>query len=326
MPSEDITEKPCHLGVGITRLAFSLFSQLQPQSQPPPTSPSEQPKPEPPERTRPEKLSFSAQLCAASRAIETELPPEERLINDPYAAAFAGEEAFAMTRTIRQKVQDDSKSPRIPIRTRYFDDFATAALRHLAGQPAQFVSLAAGLESRAFRLDGLSKDVALFEVDVADVLAWKEKVLATFDPPPVVLAASRTVLVADLSKVGWAQRLKLRGFDNAVPTVWLVEGLLYYLEPERVSQLLAEIAEVSAPGSRMLFSAVTKLRNAGKAGPVNMFISAMPNPDEIVTAAGWRFDFADELGGFHANFERWVKREWPKNKASSTIYVSATKE
>lgn len=306
MSSESISHPPSLLLAGIGRLATALLPQTLPQPEP--------------ERTGPEKLSFSAQLCAAARALETELPPETRLINDPFAAAFAGSEALERIRKRRASNPTSPHNARIALRTRYFDDFANSSLRALAGRPTQFVSLAAGLESRAFRLSGLSKDVSVFEVDVEDVLLRKQDILSSMDPVPVVLASSRTTVIADLSKPGWVLQLMLSGFDMEVPTVWLVEGLLYYLRSERVCELLTEIAHVSAPSSRICVSAITQLKE-NRSGMASMFISAMPNPREVVTDAGWRFDTVDYVGGLNAHYGR-----WPSDQKGAGVYVSATKE
>ncbi len=58
----------------------------------------------------------------------------------------------------------------------------------------------------------------------------------------------------DLQQRGWSSRLLTSGFDPRIPTVWVLEGLLYYLEPKSVPVMLTEAAIVSAPGSVLVAS------------------------------------------------------------------------
>lgn len=279
-------------------------------------------------------LFFSAQICASARAFETSLPPERRLFTDPYAEALAGPEAMERMRARLQKLQRQHPTPgrpRIAVRTRYFDDFANSALHRFAPSIAQLVSLAAGLDTRAYRLDELSKAVSVFEVDCAEVLMRKKRILEQLEPRPVVLAGSRTPVVADLSKAGWQPRLELAGFDHNIKTVWLLEGILYYLEEERVSQLLREICRMSALGSCLCFSAITSLKGTttSRISGRPKFMSAMPDPQAVLEEAGWEVDSIDQVGGPNANYGRWEVVEpigpddWKKERV--TVYVSGTK-
>nr|WP_241831491.1 class I SAM-dependent methyltransferase [Parafrankia soli] len=59
------------------------------------------------------------------------------------------------------------------MRSRFYDDFVHDALR---GGVGQVVLLAAGLDTRAFRL-GWPGDVTLYELDQPQVLAFKDDVL-----------------------------------------------------------------------------------------------------------------------------------------------------
>jgi methyltransferase (TIGR00027 family) len=110
------------------------------------------------------------------------------------------------------------------------------------------VLLAAGLDTRAYRLawpDG----VRLYELDLPEVLSFKERVLAAQDAVP---GCDRTVLPGDL-RTDWPTRLTEAGFDPAAPTAWLIEGLLVYLTAEEADLLLTRVGELSAPGSRLSF-------------------------------------------------------------------------
>jgi methyltransferase (TIGR00027 family) len=57
-------------------------------------------------------------------------------------------------------------------------------------------------------------------------------------------------VAADLSEP-WAGALAAAGFDPAVPTAWLVEGLLVYLRARDAEAVLETVGSLSAPGSAL---------------------------------------------------------------------------
>ncbi|MFE3193032.1 SAM-dependent methyltransferase [Nocardia sp. NPDC059240] len=129
------------------------------------------------------------------------------------------------------------------VRTRYFDDFLAAAT---AAGIRQVVILAAGLDSRAYRL-AWPEQTAIYELDRPQVLAFKRETLAAAGHRP---GADRREVAVDLRE-DWPKALRESGFDPAAPTAWLVEGLLIYLTPAAQDQLFTAIAALSAPGSRV---------------------------------------------------------------------------
>ncbi len=54
----------------------------------------------------------------------------------------------------------------------------------------------------------------------------------------------------DLQEAGWAKKLLAAGFSPEQPTVWVLEGLLYYLEPETVPAMLQ--VRVSPPRAHII--------------------------------------------------------------------------
>src|SRR5258708_6411040 len=131
------------------------------------------------------------------------------------------------------------------IRTRFFDDSLTAAV---AAGCFQVVLLAAGLDTRAFRL-AWPKDTRVFEVDLPDVLAFKDTELSARGAVP---RCERTTVRADLRE-DWTTALTGAGFKVTRPAAWLAEGLLLYLTADEARQLLTGVSELSAPGSQLSF-------------------------------------------------------------------------
>jgi len=175
----------------------------------------------------------------------------DRLFDDPYAAAFlaAAPEVFAPEQ--RAAATGGSGMAGLGrtfwslavIRTRFFDDYLLGAVEQGV---RQVVLLAAGLDTRAYRL-AWPADVHLFEVDLPDVVSFKERVLAERAAVP---SCVRTAISSDL-RGDWTGPLIGGGFQPAEPTAWLLEGLLVYLSAGEAAHLLTTVGDLSAPASRV---------------------------------------------------------------------------
>ena len=192
-------------------------------------------------------------MVAAARAVATRQP--HAIINDPWAAPLV--EAVGIE-SLSRMVQlgtppadaglgsDLRLQPMIDsfaVRTRFFDEFFTAATN---SGIRQVVILAAGLDSRAYRLPWPHGTV-IYEVDLPSVLAFKAGVFSRLGVAP--LATHRPV-ACDL-RDDWATALRGNGFDGSRPTAWSAEGLLMYLPPDAQDQLFDTITTLSAPRSRL---------------------------------------------------------------------------
>ncbi|NUR85639.1 MAG: SAM-dependent methyltransferase [Nonomuraea sp.] len=167
------------------------------------------------------------------RARESER--SDRLFDDPYASAFV---AAAGHPGGGPGLFGDH----LAFRTRFFDDYLRESGR------TQVVLLAAGLDSRAYRLEW-APGTRLFELDLPELLTFKDGVLADLGVTP---ACERVAVPVDLRE-DWPGALRAAGFDPARPTAWLVEGLLIYLSAAEAAGLLDQVGTLSAPGSRLAF-------------------------------------------------------------------------
>ncbi|MDN3354631.1 SAM-dependent methyltransferase [Actinomadura sp. DC4] len=172
---------------------------------------------------------------ARARARESLRP--DRLFDDPYAAAFAVAGEHRAVTPARARL-----AFHVIIRTRFYDDYL------LASGCRQVVLLAAGLDTRTYRLPW-APGVQVYELDLPSVLSYKAGVLAGVDAVP---RCSLTTLPVDL-RTDWPSALVGAGFSPAVPTAWLIEGLLVYLTAVEASLLLTRVGSLSAPGSRVSF-------------------------------------------------------------------------
>lgn len=129
------------------------------------------------------------------------------------------------------------------VRTHFFDAYFTEAV---AAGIRQIVILAAGLDSRAYRLEWPA-GTTVFEIDQPKVLEYKAETLAAHGAQP---SARRHEVAVDLRQ-DWPKALREAGFDDSQPTAWLAEGLLMYLPADAQERLFELVTELSAPGSRI---------------------------------------------------------------------------
>jgi methyltransferase (TIGR00027 family) len=198
-------------------------------------------------------VGATATMVAAARALATE--ETDPIINDPFAAPLVravGIEFFTrvvdgdielgdagLDGTAELQTETDS----LAVRTRFFDEFFTDAA---AAGIEQSVILAAGLDSRAYRLNWPAGST-VYEVDQPQVVAFKTDTMAALCAEPT--AQRRTVSI-DL-RDDWPAALRDSGFDDTKPSAWSAEGLLMYLPPEAQDRLFDHITALSAPGSRI---------------------------------------------------------------------------
>jgi methyltransferase (TIGR00027 family) len=128
------------------------------------------------------------------------------------------------------------------VRTHFFDAYFAEATE--AGI-RQVVILAAGLDSRAYRL-AWPDDTVVYEVDLPKVLDYKAHTLARHGAEPT---ADRRAVSVDL-RHDWPQALRDAGFVATHPTAWLAEGLLPFLPADAQEAMFASIDQLSGPGSR----------------------------------------------------------------------------
>ena len=204
---------------------------------------------QPQEYQVPTGVGRTAVGVAAARAEEDRRG--DRLFDDPLAAHFVTAAGAAPSLTDHDPIaaQDGDLwscfASYAPIRTRFFDDYCDEAC---AAGCRQVVILAAGLDTRAFRLRWPA-GVRLFELDTPEVLTFKEQVLTERAAIP---ACQRVVISTDLRE-DWPTAVAQAGFDPGEPTAWLAEGISMYLTRDEWNHLLDRVGQLSAPGSRLGF-------------------------------------------------------------------------
>ncbi|GBF98456.1 S-adenosyl-L-methionine-dependent methyltransferase [Raphidocelis subcapitata] len=134
----------------------------------------------------------------------------------------------------------------IDARTRWIDD---GMKRALDDGIKQVVIIAAGYDTRAYRLG--RPGVKFYEVDLPHASEKKRELVEKLFPADKYPRPQ--FIGADLSQVGLADALAPSDFDRSRRTLYLIEGLVYYLPPVAFKSLLSALAETAAVGSRLYF-------------------------------------------------------------------------
>jgi methyltransferase (TIGR00027 family) len=208
-----------------------------------------------------ESVGATALAVAAARAAETE--GENPLINDPFARVFleaAGDGVWNWWGNPELPPDIVEASPDVALRmqgmrdyiasrTAFFDQFFLDANNVGARQA---VILAAGLDARAWRLPWLG-GTTVYELDQPSVLEFKVSTLRQRGARP----RSDLVNVAVDLRQDWPTALQYAGFDASAPSVWTVEGLLWFLPAAAQDLLFERIQTLTAPGSWLAVEAPT---------------------------------------------------------------------
>jgi methyltransferase (TIGR00027 family) len=131
-------------------------------------------------------------------------------------------------------------------RERYIDDFLKACL----GEGfEQVVILGAGFDTRAYRIPEMKK-ARVFEIDQSATQAIKlERLKKVIDPLPTNV----TFLAVDFNTQTLGEHLASAGYDEQGKTVFIWQGVVYFLTAEGVDSTLDIIAKHSGPGSALIF-------------------------------------------------------------------------
>jgi methyltransferase (TIGR00027 family) len=256
-----------------------------------------------------ESVGATALGVAAARAAETE--SENPLISDPFARVFLDAAGDGMWNWFAApnlpdeiaEAEPDLK-PRMQgmvdymaARTSFFDGFFLDATR--AGVD-QVVILAAGLDSRAWRLpwpDGTT----VYELDQPSVLEFKSSTLRDNGAQPT---CNLVHVPVDL-RHDWPAALRQAGFDSAALSAWSAEGLLPFL-PAIAHELLFERVQalgaagsriaVEAPGPDFLDEAAIAKRRETMQRVRDLMVKLEPQRDIPDVQDLWYFEEREDVG------------------------------
>jgi methyltransferase (TIGR00027 family) len=244
-------------------------------------------------------VADTALLVAAIRARES--ARADGLFCDPFAERLAGERGQELLAGALTSSGEQSTA-QIVVRTRFWDE----ALLEAVPQGGQVVIVAAGMDARAYRLPWPDGTV-VYELDQPPVLSAKAQLLAGENP-----RCRRVPVAVDLAD-DWPAAIRAAGLNAAAPTVWLLEGLLQYLDESAVHTLFDRIDALSASGSVLLYEVVGKvLLESPSMAPVleSMAKNGAPwlfgtdEPEQLAVRRGWSATVLDvaQVGN---RYDRW---------------------
>ncbi|XP_040996970.1 putative S-adenosyl-L-methionine-dependent methyltransferase Mvan_0910 [Juglans microcarpa x Juglans regia] len=248
-------------------------------------------------------LLRSACQTAAGRALW------KHLIHDPLADLLAGETYLT---SLYEKIKKDRINNArevsgviLAVRTLWFDSKLEAALNSFSRREAQVVILGAGMDARAYRLSCL-KDSDVFEVDFPKVLQVKTTLLqaameTTNEHQHLTLKSkSLTRVAADIRDIDWLEKLQISGFVPEKNTIWVLEGILYYLSQPQAMQVLKTIAEKCALTSTVLLADFMNKSSITLSSSIFHFYSDWP--DHLLPSLGFSHVKLSQIGDPDAHF------------------------
>jgi methyltransferase (TIGR00027 family) len=170
-------------------------------------------------------------------------------------------------------------------RTKYID---AVFERALADRFDQILIFGAGYDTRALRFQARARHTRIFELDAPRTQQAKIKQLRKRD---LSIPANLVFITIDFEKESLSQKLVLAGFQKDSRNLFVLEGLLMYLEPESVRETFQTIRKYAGKGSRVVFdyiqASVLRHENTlyGEAGLV-----------KSVSKAGEQWQFGIEPG------------------------------
>jgi methyltransferase (TIGR00027 family) len=163
------------------------------------------------------------------------------------------------------------------VRTRFFDDFLISRSSDLR----QIVLLGAGLDTRAFRLNW-QRGTRVYEIDQTDVLSYKASVLTEVQPN-----CERHSIGADLQESLWSELLLGQGYQPSEPSIWLLEGFLYYLSSTAVHNLLTSLTTLTSSGSWLGMDLINSVTLNGADAWTRYWQSSCDHPESFLANYGW---------------------------------------
>jgi methyltransferase (TIGR00027 family) len=204
------------------------------------------------------KPSQTAQYITFCRALETREQPARRLFSDPFAFALLSGSYKMLVRMAHLPMFGKlvyagldfgwpySRSSAV-IRTRAIDDLVRGAIRDGA---RQLILLGAGLDSRGCRLDEAG-NIVVFEVDhPATQQVKRERVQACLGKLPTNIK----YVAVDFERDALETKLIESGYDPAIQSVVVWEGVIDYLTESAVRSTFAVLGRLLAPSSLLIFT------------------------------------------------------------------------
>jgi methyltransferase (TIGR00027 family) len=135
-------------------------------------------------------------------------------------------------------------------RTKYIDAVFKQAL---AERFDQILLFGAGFDTRALRFQAEAQHTRIFELDAPPT---QEAKIRQYRKRHLNIPSNVVFIAIDFDKESLPDRLDIAGFHKAQRSLFILEGLLMYLEPESVQGTFQTIREYAGSGSWVVFDYV----------------------------------------------------------------------
>jgi methyltransferase (TIGR00027 family) len=135
-------------------------------------------------------------------------------------------------------------------RTKYIDSVFRQAL---SDRFSQILLFGAGFDTRALRFHEEARQTMIFEMDAPLTLEAK---LRQYQKRHLVIPSNVVFVPIDFDRESLPLRLDQAGFKKDERSLFIMEGVLEYLQPQSVDQTFRTIRELAGAGSEVLFNYV----------------------------------------------------------------------
>lgn len=135
-------------------------------------------------------------------------------------------------------------------RTKYIDNIFKAAIENGI---EQILIFGAGFDSRALRFAKKNIKIKIFELDTLPTQTAKIKQLMEKN---ISIPKNTIFIPIDFHLDSLAEKLESNGFKRNKTTLFIMEGILMYLNKEAVDELFKSIYQLAVPESRVIFDYV----------------------------------------------------------------------
>jgi methyltransferase (TIGR00027 family) len=135
-------------------------------------------------------------------------------------------------------------------RTKYIDAVFRQAL---SDQFSQILLFGAGFDTRALRFQEEARQTKIFEMDAP---ATQEAKLVQYQKRNLSIPPNVVFVPIDFDRESLPLKLNQAGFKRNQRSLFILEGVLEYLQPQSVDQMFRTIRELAGAGSEVLFNYV----------------------------------------------------------------------
>jgi methyltransferase (TIGR00027 family) len=165
-------------------------------------------------------------------------------------------------------------------RTKYID---AAFKEALANHFDQILIFGAGFDTRALRFQEMTGDTKIFELDVPTT---QEAKLGQYRKRGLNVPPNLVFIPIDFDKESLPVKLEQAGFGKQQRSLFILEGLTMYLQPESVHETFQTIRDFAGAGSEVVFDYVyaSVLRGEGQYEDERKIVESVAKEGE-----GWQF-------------------------------------